>query len=954
VPVPLLERAVFLLALAGVAVSALAYPWRLPDQLLARLDAWAGAKETAPALLYLKQLRPQVAFSHSVLVYKECIAAGFAFAALCACGLLQIARASRGEAASYRGAATLARSPGFWALLLAALALASALLLSPNFSTALATAVMFGSGALLVAALAGLRPGRRELGAYMAVLCLAGCAVALVALLQHLGAAGWFLPRFDDPRNRMGSLIGHNTGVSAWLSFALFFSLHHMLSARGRVRRVLSAANAALVAFVIVAAQSRAMWLILGGALPLFAWAAARAHGVRVRPRFMLLGLLAVLLLVASQSVAPGRNPLARHAVSIAQRVRTDFAPSQLLRETRLRILVVSLPLVAKAPVLGHGVGSFQYVYPEAQGEYLRAHPDTVLGMTTKRTDLAHNDYLQLLVEGGVAGFVLVLVPVVMLLARGWRAVRRMPAGADRAACVALLFPLLAVAAQALVDFPFHIAPTALAWLVGLALWAVVPCSLAAPEAVRAADDPVPAGAAPRSGVVATLVVAGLILCWAPVGYVFVLRTWSSDIFASEGRNWLETARAAPAGNGAYAGEALMRAREMFRRATRINTFNGSAYEGMAQAFLELSNLGHRNWQEAEAAGDAKAAEQWRRMSADNAEHAIQWAETQRTRIRELRYHFTYHQIGAAYYQRWRAEPGVVQWLESARTAFEEALRLNPADSPSLHQLAEVLDRLPNPDAQRSLALRQQLFRVDPGFAAQHYLVPAIEAAARGERARADRMVARCEQAAPGDWHVTLTRADLLLREAQWPPAELDGETTNPAAREWFESRLALGKARLAAMPAAQARNRHFRLMRTLYAVAERDYASALEIADGLAAEDPSDRPMLVLRSMIADRAGRPVEAWPGARQDAEYWRLVHIFRLHRFGERGIGARQLAWRAMAGGRVEVGDGLRAAAWLKANGEWDLAGYLSDRMAKDFPQEPQVRRLADEVKARRGG
>ena len=56
----------------------------------------------------------------------------------------------------------------------------------------------------------------------------------------------------------------------------------------------------------------------------------------------------------------------------------------------------------------------------------------------------------------------------------------------------------------------------------------------------------------------------------------------------------------------------------------------------------------------------------------------------------------------------------MVQWLESARTAFEEALRLNPADSPSLHQLAEVLDRLPNADPQRALAVRRQLLRSIP------------------------------------------------------------------------------------------------------------------------------------------------------------------------------------------------------------------------------------------------
>ena len=740
----ILARMVFLLALAAVAWSALAYPLRVPDSILGRLDAWAGGNETPLALFYAKQLRAQLAFSHSVLIYKECIAAGFVFAALCAYSVMQVVRAGAGGRTCFRGAASLPSAPGFWGLALVAFAAASALLMSPDFHTALTTAVMIGAGTMLVLALGDLDLGRRELHAFMAIMCAAGFVVAVVALMQHTGSTRWFLPQFDDPRNRVGSLIGHNTGVSAWLSFPLFFSLHYMAAARGRTLRLLAGVNAALVSFVVVAAQSRAMWLILGGALPLFAWATARSLGARLRARLLMLGALAVVLLIAAQTVAPRSNPLARHAVSIVERVRKDFAPSQLLRETRLRILVVSLPLVAKAPLLGHGIGSFQYVYPEAQGEFFRAHPGTALGMTTKRTDLAHDDYLQMLVEGGIVGLLLVALPTLLLFLRGWRGARRLSPGSDRAACVALLFPLGAVAAQAFVDFPFHIAPTAFAWLVGFALWGAVPPALAppAPSAETVPPDPAPtppaAPAAPRAGVVTTLVLAGLVLCWAPVGFVFVLRSWSSDIYASEGRNWLETARANPAASPAFTGEVLTRAKEMFRVATRRNTFNGSAYEGMAQAFLETANLGQRLWQEALAAGDAKAAEQWRRLTADNAEQAIQWAETQRTKIRELRYHFTYHQIGAAYYMRWRAEPQVVQWLESARTAFEEALRLDPADSPSLHQLAEVLDHLPNADPQRALAVRRQLFKVDPDFGATHYLVPAILAGRKG-RARACR-----------------------------------------------------------------------------------------------------------------------------------------------------------------------------------------------------------------------
>jgi hypothetical protein len=97
------------------------------------------------------------------------------------------------------------------------------------------------------------------------------------------------------------------------------------------------------------------------------------------------------------------------------------------------------------------------------------------------------------------------------------------------------------------------------------------------------------------------------------------------------------------------------------------------------------------------------------------------------------------------------------------------------------------------------------------------------------------------------------------------------------------------------------------------------------------------------------------VEAWSGEKQDGEYWQLVQRFRLLHFPEeRGLGARQIAWRAKSDGPVQIGEGLRAAAWLKASGEWELAGYISARMTEVFPRDALVRQLAEEVAAHRKG
>lgn len=956
------DRVVFLLIIAGTLASTLVYPTRVPDALLGRIDDLA--MEELPLGMFLsRQLRPILAFEFSVLVLKECVLLGFLLAALCVHAIGRLLPGSdlgpgSGRVASARPdggfrPASLASRPGLWLLAALVFTGSSALVHSPTFYTSLRTFALFGAGVAAGLVLLDLRPGRRERRFFMAATLVAGGVVALVALLQHTGGSWWFLPAFEDPRNRMGSLIGHNTGMSSWLMFPLFFGIQGVLGGRRLWVRVACAALVALMLFVLIAAQSRAMWLIGGAMLLAGVPMMARTLGMRLNRRTVLAGLLVVLALVAVQTLAPRLNPLARHDVTLMERVRRDFDPDQLLRETRLRILVVSTPLVGKSPVIGHGFGSFQYVYPAAQGEYFNRHPDSRLGLTTKRTDLAHNDYLQMLVEGGVLGLLLVLVPVWLLARAGLRAWRALPPGHERAQRLALALPLVTVALHGLVDFPFHIAPLAMTAVVTLALWAApgMPRAAAAPEESPVAPPAVP-GSAPRPAAVVMLVACGLVLLWSVFAYVFVLRDLVADSLMASGNNWLRTARAYPPWQleGQRIGYAL--ARERFRKATRVNQFNAQAYEGLVQSFTNLGFVDYREWQELRARGAERLADGVRASGIANTEHALHWAETLRDHVRELRYHYNFYQFGIAYFQRWRFEPNVPNWLFAARDAFEMALRLNPADSSSMSELAEVCDRLPQPDVERSLALRRRIFRTDPEFASQYMIFPAVDAADRGDFDRADRILQRVEVLDTGNWRVAVYRADHHLRRAVWPPPSLDGESTSPDALRWRETRLALGAALLRDLPDEALRDRRTRSQLMQYPAVAGDFAEALRQADETVRLFPNDKDALVFRSVVASILGEERPLWPGWKDDDVYYhRLQRIRMLFIPDQRSAGVRQLAWRAQGGHFIDIYEGMRAAAWLKATGEWDLVDAIARQLNTNYVGDPAVTALMNEVRAR---
>ena len=114
--------------------------------------------------------------------------------------------------------------------------------------------------------------------------------------------------------------------------------------------------------------------------------------------------------------------------------------------------------IVRDFPLLGTGVGTFQYVFPR----YREA-------TTTAYYDYTHNDYLQVVSESGVAGGLLLLLGVASM-ARLWRR----SAGSPDEGVVLLTacgFALLAVALHEVVDFGLQIPANlmALTFLAGCA-----------------------------------------------------------------------------------------------------------------------------------------------------------------------------------------------------------------------------------------------------------------------------------------------------------------------------------------------------------------------------------------------------------------------------------------------------------------------------------------------------
>jgi O-antigen ligase len=176
--------------------------------------------------------------------------------------------------------------------------------------------------------------------------------------------------------------------------------------------------------------------------------------------------------------------------------------------EGRLSVWSRTLPLIARYPLTGTGLGTFSVVEPQTREP---GDPATIIW------DHAHNDYLELAVEGGPFALLTAMMIIALVIYKGVRAFQRYPNNGLGRLALGGLMGFVAVATQSLMDFGLHVP----AVMVLLTVVAAMLTNLAdAPETIGdALPDvaPVPTGVLSRVGM---LVPVGALLVVA----VFLVR----------------------------------------------------------------------------------------------------------------------------------------------------------------------------------------------------------------------------------------------------------------------------------------------------------------------------------------------------------------------------------------------------------------------------------------------
>ena len=303
---------------------------------------------------------------------------------------------------------------------------------------------------------------KRRVRRVMLAIVIFGALMAFAGILQRLASPDAIYGMRPTPQAIPFGPFVNQHHFAAFMEMTIGLGLAALLGdAVKRDRRALLVIALALMMIAVLMTGSR------GGMIALFSVVAfvtaanyaGRAAGERERFRFGALhaaGAAAIIVIVAGSVLfLAGADPLVRGLGM--QAGQTDVTGG------RLHFWSVALKIFVDNPIVGAGLDAFGVAFTRY---------DTWNGVW--RVEQAHNDYLQILADGGVIGLACVAGFIFLLFRRGLTVIRRSSSPGRRSIAVGALAGCFGILVHSFFDFPLRTPSNAYFFLL-LAAMATVP-----------------------------------------------------------------------------------------------------------------------------------------------------------------------------------------------------------------------------------------------------------------------------------------------------------------------------------------------------------------------------------------------------------------------------------------------------------------------------------------------
>lgn len=365
----------------------------------------------------------------------------------------------RGRKVTVAGSATPA-----WILVLAGLNTFSLLYTHNPYHTKIA--FLMNTSCLLILYMVSVHLESKGFQRLAAVTVGAGVTVGLVVCLQFHHV--FLIFSWASGKAPIMGTIGNSNYLGAYLLFPAYAAAGMLILTRGFKRAVAGSAFVFLLG-ALLASRARASWLGFVLAFPVFLCLIKSVSGFptsfAIKKHWKSIALYGILALLV------GGGPW----LSASQGVRARIEPESVARtETlgyRAKYFRASWWLFKQSPLFGTGLWSFRNRVYHAQAEIQRKDPTYFKDYVEPKPRRVHNDYLEILNDGGLVSAVALVGLFLTVMIHGYRVIKdpKVPVE-ERVLSAAAFTAVVSAMMAALFFFPFRITPTLFMFSVMLGL----------------------------------------------------------------------------------------------------------------------------------------------------------------------------------------------------------------------------------------------------------------------------------------------------------------------------------------------------------------------------------------------------------------------------------------------------------------------------------------------------
>lgn len=297
----------------------------------------------------------------------------------------------------------------------------------------------------------------------LSITAFSGLLVSVFAWLQFFDIHilfRWVKYSPSRPWATVMGTIGNSNYLGAYLIFPLFATAGLISLMRDKTR-LIPVGLFIIIMGAFLFARARASWLGFFLSLPLFLYLLKKIHRISIFGHFrshpkqiVIYGILFTICLICLGYFAPQRF----RAIIGYQEV----AESETLR-LRMKHLQSSFWLFKQSPLFGTGLWSFRNMVYKAQAEINKKNKDFFKNYPLSETKprRVHNDYLEILNDGGLLAATALLLFLIVVMRHGWAVIRDEGIDSrDRIMTATTFSSIIAILITAFFFFPFRVNST--------------------------------------------------------------------------------------------------------------------------------------------------------------------------------------------------------------------------------------------------------------------------------------------------------------------------------------------------------------------------------------------------------------------------------------------------------------------------------------------------------------